>query len=64
MQGLLKCIFKPHDGTRKVVKDQVTASREKVESAVNRFEATIRDLLNENDTITGRRDGHANQHHQ
>lgn len=64
MQGMLKCIFKPHDGSHKVVKDAVVTSREKVETAVSRFEATIRVLLKENDHLTGRRASAPSKHPQ
>lgn len=60
MSNVLKCIFKPHDGSRAVVREQVTASRQKLESAASRFEATIKELLHENDTVTGRT-GHAHE---
>lgn len=48
-------IFRPHDGTRQRVKDDVETSRRDVEYAVNRFEETIRDLLDRNDQLTGRK---------
>lgn len=54
MTGLLKSIFAPNDGSRKRVQDEVTASRERVEKAANRFEETVRDLLERNDKLTGR----------
>lgn len=57
--NVLKCIFKPHDGSRAAVKEEVVNSRQKVETAVTRFESTIRELLHENDTLTGRSNGHA-----
>ena len=58
MTGLLKSIFAPNDGSRQRVMDEVTASRERVEKAANRFEETVRDLLKRNDDVTGR-DRHA-----
>lgn len=54
MPGILKMIFKPHDGSREQVRNDVAASRAHVEKAVNRFEETIRDLMTQNDTLTGR----------
>lgn len=54
MTGFLKSILYPHDGTRKAVKEGVVASRVGVERAVTRFEETVRDLLKENDKLTGR----------
>ncbi len=62
MQGLLRSIFQPQDGSHKAVKDAVVASRERVESAANRFEATIQELLAENDKITGRRGNEPSKH--
>lgn len=53
--GLFKMIFKPHDGTRQRVKTDVEISRRDVEYAVNRFEETIRNLLDRNDQLTGRK---------
>ncbi len=61
MTNVLKCIFKPHDGSRKAVQDEVATSRQKVETAASRFESTIRELLHENDTLTGRSHDHAIQ---
>lgn len=58
MTGFLKSIFYPQDGSRKQVKDAVTASRESVERAASRFEATVRDLLHRNDQVTGRNEIH------
>ncbi len=54
MTGILKSIFAPHDGSRQVVMNQVTESREGVERAATRFEDTIRDLMDKNDRLTGR----------
>jgi hypothetical protein len=54
MTGIWKSIFKPNDGTREKVKGEVVASRESVDKAVNRFEETIRDLMDRNDKLTGR----------
>lgn len=54
MTGILKSIFRPNDGTREKVKGEVVASRESVDKAVNRFEETIRDLMDRNDKLTGR----------
>jgi len=54
MTSILKSIFRPNDGTREKVKGEVVASRENVEKAVNRFEETIRDLMDRNDKLTGR----------
>lgn len=54
MTGILKSIFRPHDGTREKVKREVVASRESVDRAANRFEETIRDLMDHNDKLTGR----------
>ena len=55
MTGILKSIFGPKDGSRQKVKEEVASSRERVETAANRFEETIRDLLDQNDKLTGRR---------
>lgn len=52
--GFLKSIFRPHDGTRQKVQEEVVTSREKVETAVDRFEDTIRELIDRNDELTGR----------
>lgn len=54
MTGILKSIFRPNDGTREKVKGEVVASRESVDKAVNRFEETIRELMDRNDKLTGR----------
>ena len=54
MTGILKSIFRPNDGTREKVKGEVVASRKSVDKAVNRFEETIRDLMDRNDKLTGR----------
>lgn len=59
MTGLLKSIFAPNDGSRKKVQEAVTASRENVEKAASRFEDTVRELLQHNDSITGRNQSHA-----
>lgn len=56
MTGILKSIFSPKDGSRQKVREEVVTSRERVETAANRFEETIRDLLDRNDKLTGRRD--------
>lgn len=54
MPGILKSIFYPHDGSRQKVREEVASSRESVEKAVNRFEETVRDLMDRNDKLTGR----------
>lgn len=54
MPGILKSIFYPHDGSRQKVRKEVSSSRERVEKAANRFEETIRDLMDQNDKLTGR----------
>lgn len=54
MAGILKSIFRPNDGSRKRVHEEVVLSRERVERAANRFEDTIREVLNRNDKLTGR----------
>lgn len=54
MTGILKSIFYPHDGSRKQVREEVASSRQKVEKAVNRFEETIKGLMDRNDELTGR----------
>lgn len=54
MPGIFKSIFRPHDGTRQKVKTEVVSSRESVEKAVNRFEETVRELLDRNDSLTGK----------
>lgn len=54
--GLLKMIFKPHDGTRAKVKAEIAASVAARESAINRFEQTVQELLETNDRLTGRTD--------
>lgn len=54
MTGILKSIFYPHDGSRKRVREEVASSRENVERAVNRFEDTIKGLMDRNDKLTGR----------
>lgn len=53
--GFWKMIFKPHDGSRQRVKDAVEESRQKREAANSRFEDTVRELLDANDRITGRK---------
>lgn len=58
MTGVLKSIFAPNDGSRQRVQEAVTASRERVESAANRFEDTVRELLGRNDSVTGRDKDH------
>ena len=63
MTGILKSIFRPNDGTREKVKGEVVASRESVDKAVNRFEETIRDLMDRNDKLTGRRGRAAGRDH-
>lgn len=55
MPGLLKTIFHPHDGTRRKVQQEVVKSRVDVQKASNRLEETIRDLLDSNDKLTGRK---------
>lgn len=62
MTGLLKSIFAPNDGSRTRVKAEVEASRERVEKAANRFEETVRDLLERNDKLTGRDNHYAERH--
>lgn len=52
--GLLKMIFRPHDGTREAVKAEVAASVAARESAINRFEQTVQEVLELNDRLTGR----------
>jgi hypothetical protein len=54
MTGFFKSIFAPNDGTRRKVKEEVAASRERLETAANRFEETVRQLLERNDQVTGR----------
>lgn len=54
MPGIMKMIFKPHDGTRERVRKEVASSRENVEKAVLRFEETVRGLMDHNDKVTGR----------
>ena len=52
--GLFRMIFRPHDGTRQQVQEEVKTSRKEIEVAVNRFEETIKELLHQNDRLTGR----------
>lgn len=52
--GLLQMIFRPNDGTRAAVKAEVAASAAARESAINRFEKTVQEVLELNDRITGR----------
>lgn len=54
MPGILNSIFRPQDGSRQKVREEVASSRQSVEKAVNRFEETIRDLMDRNDKLTGR----------
>ena len=54
MTGILKSIFYPQDDSRKKVREEVASSRQKVETAVNRFEETIQGLMDRNDELTGR----------
>ena len=61
MNKFWKEIFNPRDGSREKVKGEVLLSRQNVERAVNRFEDTIRELLDENDKLTGRTTYHAKQ---
>ena len=58
MIGFFKSIFSSNDGSRQQVKEEVLASRERLETAKNRFEETVRLLLERNDEVTGR-DKHA-----
>lgn len=55
MPGLFAMIFRPHDGSRERVKNEVVQSRVKLEKSVNRFEETVREMMARNDEITGRR---------
>lgn len=54
MAGLLKMIFKPNDGTRAAVQEEVARSVAARESATKRFEKTVQEVLELNDRITGR----------
>lgn len=65
MTALLKAIFQPKDGTRERVKDAIADSREKMQLAANRFESTVRELLDRNDEVTGRtgRRNHEDDYH-
>ena len=52
--SLWDMIFRPHDGTRTAIKEEVAASRSAVQVAASRFEQTVTDLLERNDKLTGR----------
>lgn len=58
LTDILRSIFKPNDGSRQKILAEVTASREMVEEKANRFEGTIRELLERNDVLTGRSKHH------
>ena len=55
MIGILKAIFRPKDGTRQKVVDDVAESRAQVDRAANRFEATVSEMIRRNDQLTGRK---------
>lgn len=54
MTGFLCAIFRPKDGSRRKVEAEVAASSEKVRRAANRFEETVKELIDRNDNLTGR----------
>ena len=53
MQNIFQLIFAPRDDHRKM-QEAVVLSRMDVEKAKNRFEDTIKELLKQNDTLTGK----------
>lgn len=53
--SLWKTIFRPHDGTRAAIREEVEASKKARESATTRFEQTVREVLEINDRLTGRK---------
>lgn len=54
MNGLLKAIFQPKDGTRERVKEAMASSQTKMTLAANRFETVVKEMLDRNDQVTGR----------
>lgn len=54
MAGVLAKIFSPNDGSRAAIEKRVVASTQQVEAAANRLKDTVRELLDENDKVTGR----------
>lgn len=59
--GLWKMIFKPNDGHRAAVKAEVAESAKARESATNRFEQTVKEVLEINDRLTGRQRNEAHR---
>ena len=57
-KSLWAMIFKPHDGTRATIREEVASSRVAVQIAASRFEQTVNDLLERNDKLTGRNNEH------
>lgn len=55
MQNPFHAIFGPHDDHRRM-QEAVVSSRKDVEKAKNRFEDTVRELLKQNDSLTGKAD--------
>lgn len=55
MNALLKAIIQPKDGTRERVREAIATSQAKMEHASNRLDTIIKDMLDRNDQLTGRR---------
>lgn len=55
MQNPFQYLFGPSDDHRRM-QEAVINSRQEVEKAKNRFEDTVRELLKQNDALTGKKD--------
>lgn len=60
---IMALLFKPHDGTRRAMLDEVVASRQEMETATDRLEYVVKRMLQENDRIARRERRNADRPH-